>query len=149
MSSIKERITTDLKDAMRAKDARKLTVLRSITAAIKQMEVDQRIAVEDDALIIGILDKLVKQRKESLAAFQGAGRVDLAEQEQYEINILTPYLPEPLSEDELAHIIQQAILEAQATKISDMGKVMAMVKPLVQGRADMAKVSLAIKNKLA
>lgn len=146
--TIKDRITNDLKDAMRARDQKKLGTLRLITAAIKQIEIDERIVVENDERILVILDKMMKQRKESIAQFQAAGRDDLVAQEQYEIEIVSHYLPEPLSDDEINTLIQEAMTELNAEKISDMGKVMAHLKPLLQGRADMSKVSLLIKAKL-
>lgn len=146
--TIKELITNDLKDAMRARDLKKLGTLRLITAAIKQIEVDERIVVEDDDRILAILNKLVKQRKESIAQFQTAGRDDLVAQEQYELDIISQYLPEPLSDDEINTLIQQTMTALNAEKISDMGKVMAELKPLLQGRADMSKVSALIKAKL-
>lgn len=147
--TIKELITNDLKDAMRARDQKKLGTLRLITAAIKQIEVDERIVVEDDDRVLTILNKLVKQRKESIAQFQTAGREDLVAQEQYELDIISHYLPEPLSEDEINTLIQQTMTALNAEKISDMGKVMAELKPLLQGRADMSKVSALIKAKLS
>lgn len=146
--TIKDRITNDLKDAMRARDQKKLGTLRLITAAIKQIEIDERIVVENDERILVILDKMMKQRKESIAQFQAAGRDDLVAQEQYEIEIVSHYLPEPLSDDEINALIQEAMTALNAEKISDMGKVMAHLKPLLQGRADMSKVSLLIKAKL-
>lgn len=147
--TIKDRITNDLKDAMRARDQKKLGTLRLITAAIKQIEVDERIVVEDDERILTILNKLVKQRKESIAQFQTAGRDDLVAQEEYELEIISPYLPEPLSDDEINTLIQQTMTTLNAEKISDMGKVMAELKPLLHGRADMSKVSALIKAKLS
>lgn len=147
--TIKDRITNDLKDAMRARDQKKLGTLRLITAAIKQIEVDERIVVEDDDRILTILNKLMKQRKESIAQFQTAGRDDLVAQEQYELEIVSHYLPEPLSDDEVNTLIQQTMTALNAEKISDMGKVMAELKPLLQGRADMSKVSALIKAKLS
>lgn len=133
---------------MRARDQKKLGTLRLITAAIKQIEVDERIVVEDDERILVILDKLRKQRKESIAQFETAGRDDLVAQEQYEIEIVSHYLPEPLSDDEINTLIQQAMTTLNADKVSDMGKIMAQLKPLLQGRADMSKVSALIKTKL-
>ncbi|MGQ3892150.1 GatB/YqeY domain-containing protein [Legionella sp. CNM-4043-24] len=146
--SLKERLNNDLKDTMRARDSKKLGTLRLITAAIKQIEVDERIEV-DDARLLLILDKLVKQRKESIAQFQAASRDDLVAQEEYELSIITPYLPEPVSEAEINSLIEQTMNELSATKISDMGKIMAHIKPQLQGRADMAKVSAIIKSKLS
>ncbi|STY27029.1 Transamidase GatB domain protein [Legionella taurinensis] len=148
MMSIKDRISNDLKDAMRARDKMKLDALRLITAAVKQVEVDERIAVDDERMLV-ILDKMAKQRKESIAQFNTAGRHDLVAQEQFELDLINQYLPEPLSEDEVNQLISQAIAEVNAEKMSDMGKVMAHLKPQLQGRADMSKVSALIKTKLS
>lgn len=144
--TIKERIHADLKDAMRAQDKQKIGTLRLITAAIKQIEVDERIVVEDDRLLI-ILDKMVKQRKESIQQFQTAGRDDLVQQETYELNVIRTYLPTPLSDAELKNLIEEAFQATQAEKLADMGKVMAYLKPKVQGRADMSVVSTLIKER--
>ncbi len=146
--TIKERINNDLKDAMRARDKDKWGAMRLITAAIKQVEVDERIDV-DEARMLVILDKLAKQRNESISQFKAAGRDDLVSQEQFELDIITQYLPEPLSEEEVIAHVEQAIAAVGALKMSDMGKVMAQLKPLMQGRADMAKVSAMIKTKLS
>jgi uncharacterized protein YqeY len=143
----KERINDDLKDAMRARDKNKLGALRLVTAAIKQVEVDERIEV-DDARLLLILDKLAKQRQESIQQFQQAGRDDLVMQEQFELNLLKNYLPQPLSEAEVEQLVSKALTDLAATKMADMGKVMAQLKPQLQGRADMAKVSAMIKAKL-
>ncbi|KTD48467.1 Yqey-like protein [Legionella rubrilucens] len=148
MMSIKDRISNDLKDAMRARDKMKLDALRLITAAVKQVEVDERITVDDERMLV-ILDKMAKQRKESIAQFNTAGRHDLVAQEQFELDLISQYLPEPLSEDEVNQLISQAIVEVNAEKMSDMGKVMAHLKPQLQGRADMSKVSALIKTKLS
>lgn len=147
MTTIKDSITSDLKDAMRARDQKKLGTLRLITAAIKQIEVDERIVVDDSRLLI-ILDKMAKQRKESIAQFELAKRDDLIAQEEYELNILSHYLPTPLSDAEIADIIEQAMITTAAQKVNDMGKVMAYLKPLLQGRADMSKISALIKARL-
>lgn len=146
--SIKEHINNDLKDAMRARDKKTLDTLRLITAAIKQVEVDERIEVGDDRLLV-ILDKMTKQRKESISQFLNAKRDDLVLQEQFEIGIIAKYLPEPLSDKEIDDLIANAISETNAEKIADMGKVMNILKPLMQGRVDMSKVSALIKAKLA
>ncbi len=146
--TIKERISNDLKDAMRARDQHKLDALRLITAAIKQIEVDERIDV-DEARMLVILDKLAKQRNESIAQFSSAGRDDLVKQEQFELDIIHQYMPEPLSDAEIATLVEQAFIDVDAKVMSDMGKVMAQLKPLMQGRADMAKVSAMIKAKLS
>lgn len=145
--TIKERINQDLKDAMRARDKDTLSALRLITAAIKQVEVDERIDV-DESRMLAILDKLAKQRHESIAQYQAAGRTDLVDIEQFELNLISKYLPEPLTEAEIATMVDEAIEAIQAKLMSDMGKVMAHIKPLMQGRADMAKVSALIKGKL-
>jgi uncharacterized protein len=146
--TIKDRIISDLKDAMRARDQKKLGTLRLITAAVKQIEVDERIVVEEDRMLV-ILDRLMKQRKESISQFQAAGRDDLVAQEEYELEIIGQYLPEPLSDAEITTLIEKAMTELNAEKISDMGKVMANLKPLLQGRADMSKVSALIKARLS
>ena len=145
--TIRERINSDIKDAMRARDSEKLTALRLITAAIKQIEVDERINVDEDRMLV-ILDKLVKQRNESISQFKAANRDDLVAQEQFELNIIGHYMPEPLTDAEISQFIEKALADTNAQKMSDMGKVMAQLKPLMQGRADMAKVSAMIKAKL-
>ncbi|WP_347400072.1 GatB/YqeY domain-containing protein [Legionella sp. W10-070] len=148
MMTIKERINADLKDAMRARDKMKLDTLRLVTAAIKQVEVDERIEVDDERMLV-ILDKLAKQRKESIAQFEAAARNDLVAQEQFELDVINQYLPEPLSEAEVTTLIADAITEVKAEKMSDMGKIMAILKPQLQGRADMSKVSAMVKAKLS
>ena len=145
---IKERINHDLKEAMRARDKEKLGAMRLITAAIKQIEVDERIEV-DEARMLVILDKLAKQRNESITQFKSAGRDDLVAQEQFELDIIAQYLPTPLTDLEISELIEQAFTDTGAQQMSDMGKVMAQLKPLMQGRADMAKVSSMIKTKLS
>jgi uncharacterized protein YqeY len=148
MSTLKENINADLKDAMRARDQKKLNAMRLITAAIKQIEVDERVTI-DDARLIAILDKMAKQRNESIQQFKLANRADLIEQEQFELAIITQYLPEPLSEEAINRHIELAISTVDAKQMSDMGKVMAHLKPILQGRADMSQVSSLIKAKLA
>ena len=147
MSTIIDQITADLKDAMRAKDKNKLGTLRLITAAIKQIEVDERIEV-DDIRMLAILDKMAKQRNESIQQFKNASRADLVAQEEFELEIISHYLPTPLTEEEITQHVDKALLDADAKQMSDMGKVMAILKPLLQGRADMAKVSGMLKAKL-
>ena len=142
--TLKAKIQEDVKAAMRARDQKRLTALRLITAAIKQIEVDKRIELDDQA-VLGVLDKMVKQRRESLDQYQSAGRDDLAAQEQYELDLLAPYLPEPLSDDEVAALIRQAVAETGASSIRDMGAVMNKLRGEVQGRADMKTVSSAVK----
>lgn len=146
--TIKDRISNDLKDAMRARDKKKLEALRLVTAAVKQIEVDERIDVDDERMLV-ILDKLAKQRKESITQFQAAGRDDLVAQEQFELDIIGHYLPEPLSEAEIEALVSKALVETSAAQMSDMGKVMALLKPQLQGRADMSKISAIIKAKLS
>lgn len=146
--SIKDRINNDLKNAMRARDRMKLDTLRLITAAVKQVEVDERITVDDERMLV-ILDKLAKQRKESITQFKAANRQDLVDQEQFELNLISHYLPEPLTDEEITQLITKAMQETGASKMSDMGKVMTSLKPLLQGRADMGKVSGLIKAKLS
>lgn len=144
--TMKERINADLKNAMRAQDKPKIGTLRLVTAAIKQIEVDERITVEDERLL-AILDKMVKQRKESIHQFQAAGRDDLVTQEEYELTIIRDYLPTPLTDSELQNLIEEAFQVTQAEKLSDMGKVMAYLKPRVQGRADISIMSSLIKER--
>lgn len=146
--TIKERLNNDIKEAMRAKEKELLATLRLITAAVKQVEVDERIEVDDERMLV-ILDKMSKQRKESIAQYEKANRDDLVAQEQFELNILKNYLPEPLSAAEIEKMIHDAVTETGATKMADMGKVMALLKPNLQGRADMAQVSILIKAKLS
>jgi uncharacterized protein YqeY len=147
MMTIREQLDIDLKDAMRARDKEKLGVMRLIMAAIKQIEVDERITVDETRLLV-ILDKLSKQRNESISQFKAASRHDLVAKEEFELDIISQYLPEPLSEADIIAFIEEAIQQFDAKKMSDMGKVMAHLKPLMQGRADMSQVSLMIKAKL-
>ena len=146
--SLKARITDDMKDAMRAKDAARLSAIRMLLAAIKQREVDERTTL-DDAQVIAVIEKMVKQRRESVAQFEQGGRADLAEKEEREIAVLQGYLPEPLSETELDAIIREAIAQSGASSMKDMGKVMAAVKAQAAGRADMGAVSARIKAALS
>ena len=145
--SLKVRIQEDVKNAMRAQQREQLAVLRLVTAAIKQKEVDERIDLDDDQ-VLAVLDKMAKQRRESLEQYQKAGRDDLAAQEQFELDLIQTYLPEPLSEAELATLIQSTIAETGATTIRDMGSVMNALRGQVQGRADMKAVSQAVKTQL-
>lgn len=137
-----------MKEALKAKDKARLQTIRLILAAVKQKEVDERIEVSDDQMLV-ILDKLAKQRKESISQFEKAGREDLKAQEEFEYGIIITYLPEPLSEQEISAAIEQAIADVSAQSIKDMGKVMALLKPKFQGRADMSSVSRLIKDKLS
>ena len=145
--TLKAQILDDVKTAMRARDQKRLTALRLITSAIKQIEVDKRIEV-DDQIVLGILDKMVKQRRESLEMYESAGRDDLAAQEKFELELISVYLPEALSDDEVAALIKQAIADTGASSIRDMGAVMSQLRAEVQGRADMKAVSSAVKAQL-
>lgn len=145
---IKEQINNDIKDAMRAKDKNLLTTLRLITAAIKQIEVDERIEVTEDRMLV-ILDKMTKQRKESIVQFEKANRQDLVAQEQSELEIIAKYMPEPLSALEIEALVHEAISITGAKQMADMGKVMGQLKGSLQGRADMTQVSALIKAKLS
>lgn len=145
--TLKDQIINDLKDAMRARDTKKLGALRLISAAIKQIEVDERIEI-DDARMLVILDKLAKQRNESISQFSAAGRDELVAQEEFELALISQYLPEPLGDDEVKILVEKTIVAVGAEKMSDMGKVMAELKPQLQGRADMSKVSAMIKARL-
>ncbi len=146
--TIKEQLNNDIKEAMRAKDKNLLTTLRLITAAIKQIEVDERIEVGEERML-AILDKMTKQRKESIAQYEKASRDDLVAQEQFELGVISRYLPEPLSAAEIEQLVNEAIATIGAEKMADMGKVMAQLKNPLQGRADMAQVSALIKAKLS
>ena len=146
--SLKNKITEDMKDAMRAKDAARLGTVRLLLAAMKQKEVDERVVLTD-ADVLGIIDKMVKQRRESIAQFEKAGRKDLADAEKAEIAVLSAYLPRQMSEAEVGAAIVDAIKETGAAGVKDMGKVMAMLKAKLAGRTDMGKVSGLVKAKLA
>ena len=148
MSNLKTTISDTVKTAMRSKDAASLTVLRSLQAAIKQIEVDDRVEL-DDAQVLAVIEKQIKQRKESVKAFEGAGRDDLASKEQAEIAVLSQFLPEAMTEEELDSVIEQTIVAQAATSMKDMGKVMNSLRPIIAGRADPAQVSAKIKAKLA
>lgn len=146
--SLKARIQDDVKNAMRSRDRESLAALRLITAAIKQKEVDERIELNDEQ-VLAVLDKMVKQRRESLEQFEKAGREDLAEKERFELGLIQDYLPEPLAEDELTALIQSTIDGLGASSIRDMGQVMNALRGQVQGRADMKAVSQAVKQQLS
>ncbi|MCU7939601.1 MAG: GatB/YqeY domain-containing protein [gamma proteobacterium symbiont of Bathyaustriella thionipta] len=146
--TLKSRLQDDMKNAMRAKEKDRLVVIRGTIAAVKQREIDERIEL-DDTQILAILDKLVKQRRDSAQQFRDAERLDLAEKEEMEMGILQEYLPVALTEAEIAQLIDEAISTTGAQSMKEMGKVMGMLKPQVQGRADMSQVSTLIKQKLA
>lgn len=146
-TSLKKQITEAMKDAMRAKAKVRLGAIRLIQADIKRIEVDERIEV-DDARVLVILDKMVKQRRDSIKQYEAADRQELADVEQAEIEVIQEFLPEALSEDELAAMIDDAIASTGAESMKDMGKVMGIIKPKIQGRADVGAVSGLIKGKL-
>lgn len=147
MSTLVQQVKAAVKDAMRAKQKERLSALRLVTSEFKRVEVDERIEV-DDARALVILDKMSKQRRDSIAQYQEAGRDDLATQEQFEIDILSEFLPEALGEDELSQLVADAIAQSGATSMQAMGSVMGILKPQVQGRADMAQVSRLVKAQL-
>ena len=146
-ATLKQRIQDDMKSAMKAGAKERLGVIRLILAAIKQIEVDERIVL-DDARTLVVLDKMLKQRRDSIAQYSAAGRTDLADVESAEVVIIQEYLPQALTDEEIAALIELAVAETGATGISGMGKVMAVLKPKLQGRADMAVVSTRIKARL-
>ena len=147
LAALKERITEDMKSAMRAKQSERLGAIRLLLAAIKQKEVDERIIVDDTA-VLGIVEKLIKQRNDSIAQFEKAGRTDLAAKEKDELELLRGYLPQQMSDAELATAIDAAIAESGATGPQAMGKAMAVLKPRIAGRADMGKASALVKQRL-
>jgi len=144
MGSIKERIRDDMKASMKSGDKARLGVIRMMMAAIKQVEVDERVDLADDRVIV-VLDKMLKQRRESIKQYRDANRVDLAEIEEAEILVIQDFLPQALSEAEIDQMVAKAIADTGATSIKGMGAVMAILKPQMQGRADMALVSARIK----
>ena len=145
--SLKDQITEDMKTAMRAKDADRLGTIRMLLAAIKQKEVDEQITV-DDMMVVGLVDKLVKQRKDSIAAYEKADRQDLADKEAAEITVLQGYLPQRMSTEEIALAVKQIVADVGASGPGDMGKVMGAVKQQLAGKADMGQVSAAVKAAL-
>jgi uncharacterized protein len=145
---LKTRIQDDVKTAMKAKDKARLSTLRLITAAIKQREVDERIELDDDQ-VLAVLEKMIKQRRDSITQYESAGRQELADQERSEIAIIEAYMPEGLNDEEIAAMIDAAISETGAESVRDMGKVMGLLKPKMQGRADMGKVGGQVKQKLS
>ncbi|HXY76267.1 MAG TPA: GatB/YqeY domain-containing protein [Steroidobacteraceae bacterium] len=145
--ALKERITEDMKNAMRAGQKERLGTIRLALAAIKQREVDERITL-DDAQVLAVLEKMIKQRREAITQFQSGGRADLVAKETAEIGVLQDYLPAPLSDAEIDTLIADAIKASGASSVRDMGKVMAVVKPKAQGRADMGALSARVKQKL-
>lgn len=145
--TLKSQITDAMKAAMKAKDKQRLTAIRLIQADIKRIEVDERIEVDDER-VLAILDKMCKQRRDSARQYRDAGREELAAQEEFEIDLIQSFMPEPLDEAEIEKLIDAAIAESGAGSVKDMGKVMGLLKPKLQGRADMGTVSKAVKAKL-
>ena len=146
--SLKERIIEDMKNAMRARETARLGAIRLLLAAVKQREVDERIEL-DDVAVIGVIDKMLKQRKDSIEQYQKAKRQDLVDAEQFEVSVLTAYMPQALSAAEVEAIVAAAVSESGAKAIQDMSKVMALAKPKLAGRADMGEVSKLVRAKLA
>ena len=146
--SLKEQIIEDMKNAMRAKETARLGSIRLLLAAMKQREVDERIELTD-ADVIGVIEKMLKQRRDSIAAYESAKRTDLADIEKFEVSVLQTYLPQQLSEDEIKAILDKVVADTGAAGMQDMGKVMAAIKPLVAGKADMGMISGLIKAKLS
>ena len=144
---LKAQISEDMKAAMRSKDAQRLSAIRLLLAAIKQREIDERKEL-DDQEIIGVIDKMIKQRRESIAQYQKASRVDLADAENFELDVLQTYMPQPLSEAEIEAAVAAAVTESGAQSVRDMGKVMTILKAGLAGRADMAAVSALVKARL-
>ena len=147
-TSLKDQITEDMKSAMKARESERLTAIRLLLAAIKQREVDERITL-DDAAVVAVVDKLIKQRRDSVSQYEQAGREDLAAAERAEIDVLTPYLPAQMGAEEVAAAVKAAIAQTGATGPGDMGKVMGILKPLLAGKTDLAAVSQQVKSALA
>ena len=148
MSTLKDRITEDMKTAMRARDSERLSVIRMLLAACKQREVDERIVL-DDIAVVGLVDKLIKQRKDSITAFRQGGRADLADKESAEVRVLEAYLPQRLGAEEIQAAVAAIVAELGASGPGDMGRVMAAAKAQLAGKAEMALVSSAVKQALA
>jgi uncharacterized protein YqeY len=148
MSELKQRLTEAMKDAMRAKDKDRLGTIRLVLAELKRIEVDERIEL-DDARVLSVLDKMSKQRRDSISQFEKAEREDLAAIERFELEVISTFLPAALTEDEINTLVKDAITKTNATSMADMGKVMGLIKPQAAGRADMAEISKLIKSQLA
>lgn len=146
-SPLKLRIQEEMKAAMKSGDKRRLSIIRLILAAIKQREIDERINLDDTQVLV-VLEKMLKQRRDSISQYQAGGRQDLVDQESYEVDVIQTYLPQPLSEQELIALVDQAVQTSGASSIRDMGKVMAALKTQAQGRADMTAVSNLVKQRL-
>jgi uncharacterized protein len=145
--TLKAQISEDMKNAMRAKDSERLGTIRLLQAAIKQREVDERIELTD-ADVISVIEKMLKQRRDSITAYESANRIDLADIEKAEVVVLQAYLPKQMTEEEIAALLEQVVADTDAAGMKDMGKVMAAIKPLVAGKADMGKISGLIKARL-
>lgn len=148
MSELKQQITTEMKAAMRAKDKERLSTIRMMLAELKRIEIDERIEL-DDTRVITVLDKMSKQRRDSISQFEEAARMDLASAERRELEVIKTFLPQPLTDEEVAAIVKQAAEESGAQSMQDMGKVMGLIKPQVQGRADMGTISKLVKAQLS
>jgi uncharacterized protein YqeY len=144
---LKQRLQDEMKAAMKGGDKQRLGVIRLVLAAVKQKEVDDRVELSDEQ-VLAVLDKMVKQRRDSITQYEGAGRNELAEQEKFEIGVIQEFLPAALSEEEIGTLVDEAISSTGAASIRDMGKVMGIVKPKAQGRADMGAVSALVKERL-
>lgn len=148
MSELKQQITTEMKAAMRAKDKERLGTIRMILAELKRIEVDERIEL-DDARVLATLDKMSKQRRDSISQYEAANRQDLADVERREMEVIKTFLPQPLNEEEISELIEQAISTSGAQSMQDMGKVMGVLKPQIQGRADVGETSKLVKQRLS
>ncbi|GAB6035312.1 GatB/YqeY domain-containing protein [Galenea microaerophila] len=148
MSNLKDQLTAEMKTAMKAKDKDRLLVIRTIQAAIKQVEIDNQTTL-DDAGVLAVLDKMVKQRRDSIKQYTDANRPELAEKEAYEITVIQEFMPQPLTPEEIEQMVDEALAETGASSMQEMGKVMGILKPKMQGRADMGEVSKLIKAKLS
>jgi uncharacterized protein YqeY len=146
MSELKQQITTEMKAAMRAKDKERLSTIRMMLAELKRIEIDERIEL-DDTRVLTVLDKMSKQRRDSISQFEEAARMDLADAERRELEVIKTFLPQPLSDEEINAIVDDAIASTGAASMADMGKVMGVIKPKLQGRADMGAVSKLVKTK--
>ena len=146
--TLRERVNEDMKAAMKSRETDRLAAIRLLLSALKQREVDERITL-DDAAVVSVIEKMLKQRKDSISQFENAGRKDLADKEKFEVAVLQGYLPQQLSDAEVNAIVAEAVAACGAKTASDMGKVMGLVKPRVAGRADMGKISALVKARLA
>jgi uncharacterized protein len=146
--NLRDRLNEDIKSAMKARETERLNALRLLSAAVKQREVDERITL-DDAAVVAVIEKMIKQRKDSISQYEKAARQDLADKEKYEISVIEAYMPKQLSQAEVDAIVAEAIASTGAKSAADMGKVMGVVKPKLAGRADMGRVSGLVKAKLA